>query len=345
MGSSIGVAITYPIFGFIIQTSSWENVFHFCGVVGTIWYCLWLYFVYDLPEEHPRIDPKEKEYILKALGSTVMRDDHVKPKVPWKAILTSRAEWMNIIAQWGGVWGLFTLIAQAPSYFRLVHGWGIEMTGILSGLPHLLRVIFSLCVSTVCDHLLTTNKMSRTNVRKMAAFLSKLFVSTLTFSRMLKLLSVLGLIVNGVFVIGLAFSGCHVILAVAFLTISLMLHGAVSSGALASVVDISPNFAGVSLGINSSFSVLTGFISPLIVGYLTMGRQNSVEPWKYVFEICATMQIICGILYLLFSDSTLQEWNKPQNSPQYALTSGVSKDTENVSNLDVKEDFEEQRLK
>jgi hypothetical protein len=34
-------------------------------------------------------------------------------------------------------------------------------------------VIFSLCVSTVCDHLLTTNKMSRTNVRKLATFLSE----------------------------------------------------------------------------------------------------------------------------------------------------------------------------
>lgn len=127
-----------------------------------------------------------------------------------------------------------------------------------------------------------------------------------------------------------------------------MLHGAVSSGALASVVDISPNFAGVSLGINSSFSVLTGFISPRIVGYLTNGRQNSVEPWKYVFEICAAMQITCGIIYLLFSDSSLQEWNKPQNSPQYALTSGAVSSScgkENVLDSDVKEDVEEQRLK
>jgi MFS family permease len=146
-------------------------------------------------------------------------------------------------------------------------------------------------------------------------------------------------------VLGLAFAGCHVILAVALLTISLMLHGAVSSGALASVVDISPNFAGVSLGINSSFSVFTGFISPLIVGYLTHGRQNSVEPWKYVFEICAAMQITCGILYLVFSDSSLQEWNKPQNVPQYALTSGNVKEAENAAESNFKENFEEKRLK
>lgn len=125
-----------------------------------------------------------------------------------------------------------------------------------------------------------------------------------------------------------------------------MLHGAVSSGALASVVDISPNYAGISLGINSSFSVLTGFVSPRIVGYLTRGRQNSVEPWKYVFEICATMQIICGILYLLFSDSSLQEWNKPQNIPQYALSSGVvAKDLDNITESNFNGIDEEKRLK
>ena len=116
---------------------------------------------------------------------------------------------------------------------------------------------------------------------------------------------------NGFFVIGLAFSGCDVITAVLLLTISLMLHGSVSSGALASVVDISPNYAGVTLGINSTFSTFSGFISPMIVGYLTSGRQHNVEPWKYVFLICAAMQISCGIIYLIFSDSTLQPWNMP----------------------------------
>lgn len=114
--------------------------------------------------------------------------------------------------------------------------------------------------------------------------------------------------------IGMAYSGCDVMLAVVLFTISLMLHGSVSSGALASVVDISPNFAGVSLGINSTFSTFSGFISPLIVGYLTEGRQHNVEPWKYVFLICAAMQISCGIIYVIFSDSNLQPWNKPVES-------------------------------
>lgn len=45
LGSSIGVATAYPMFGLIIRVSSWEWVFHVCGIAGTIWCFCWLYFV------------------------------------------------------------------------------------------------------------------------------------------------------------------------------------------------------------------------------------------------------------------------------------------------------------
>lgn len=45
LGSSIGVAITYPVFGFLIKATSWEWVFHACGICGIVWYMFWLYYV------------------------------------------------------------------------------------------------------------------------------------------------------------------------------------------------------------------------------------------------------------------------------------------------------------
>lgn len=99
IGSSIGVSICYPIFGVIMKATSWENVFHFCAIAGTIWFSLWMYFVYDSPEQHPRIHEKEKEYILRSLGSQVVRGETKRVETPWKAILTSVPMWMNIVAQ------------------------------------------------------------------------------------------------------------------------------------------------------------------------------------------------------------------------------------------------------
>jgi len=116
------------------------------------------------------------------------------------------------------------------------------------------------------------------------------------------------MILNGLACLGLAYSGCNINYAVFFLTLSLMLHGAVSTGVLASVVDLAPNYAGVVLGVNTTISIMTGFVSPIIVGYITF-ENNSITAWQHIFEICAAMVLVCGAVFIFFGDSTLQKWN------------------------------------
>lgn len=253
LGSSVGIAVFFPFFGYIISISSWEWVFHVCGIIGTIWWLGWLYFVYDTPSQHPRIKNEELQYINKTLGSMV-QGNKKNLSVPWKSILTSRPVWMNVLAQWGGIWGLFTLMTQAPTYFKMIHGWDITMTGILSGFPHLMRMAFALLVSNLGDYALKRNLITRSNVRKIAtAFCT---------------------IVKGIFVLMLGYVGCNSTAAIILLTIATACHGAVSTGPLASVVDLSPNHAGIVLGISGMIGVLPGFISPIIVGYLTAEHVN-----------------------------------------------------------------------
>lgn len=71
MGGSVGLAIFYPLFGFIISIASWEWIYHFSTASAIIWYICWQYFVYDSPSQHPRIDPSELNYITKCLGDSV----------------------------------------------------------------------------------------------------------------------------------------------------------------------------------------------------------------------------------------------------------------------------------
>lgn len=145
-------------------------------------------------------------------------------------------------------------MTQAPTYFKTIHGWNMSMTGILSGLPHLMRMLFSYIFSMFGDYLLSKNLMSRTNVRKLAGFFC--------------------LILNGFLVIGLAYSGCNSIAAISLLIVSTAVHGAVSTGPLASLIDLSPNFSGITLGLTGMIAVLPGFISPYIVGVLTLNNVN-----------------------------------------------------------------------
>lgn len=121
------------------------------------------------------------------------------------------------------------------------------------------------------------------------------------------------MVFNGFACLGLAYSGCNVIAAVSFLALSLLLHGAVSAGTLASMVDIAPNYAGVTLGIVSTVTIIPGFASPIVVGFLTYENQ-SVAAWQHIFEICAAMLLISGVLYIWLNDTSLQPWNKPMRA-------------------------------
>lgn len=121
----------------------------------------------------------------------------------------------------------------------------------------------------------------------------------------------LGMILNGLSVLCLAYTDCNVILAVLFMSISLGLYGAVSTGPLSAIVDIAPNYSGITMGIVSSVALMSGFVSPIIVGYITFENQ-SIDAWRHIFEISAGMLIVCGCIYIWFSDTSIQPWNKAQ---------------------------------
>lgn len=123
-GSAVGLALAYPLFACVIHWASWIWVFHITGIVGTIWWFAWLYFVYDTPAEHPRISRKELQHIQSALGNAIQSGHNLK--TPWVAIFTSRPVWMNVIGQWAGAWSIFTVMTQAPTYFKIIHNWDIR---------------------------------------------------------------------------------------------------------------------------------------------------------------------------------------------------------------------------
>lgn len=132
--------------------------------------------------------------------------------------MLSPAVWVNLIGQFGAVWGLFTMMTQAPTYFHTIHGWGIEKIGLLTGVSHLTRIVFAMIFSASIDHLLKNEQLSRTTARKLAGGVSNL--------------------VHGLFILALAYSGCSSTAAFVFLTIATTLHGAVSAGLFAHVIDI-----------------------------------------------------------------------------------------------------------
>lgn len=150
------------------------------------------------------------------------------------------------------MWATITLLTQAPTYFRMALGWNIAETGLVSGLPHFFRIICSYCLGKFADYMLTTNRLSRTNVRKMGVFVTN--------------------IGTGIFIVGLAFSGCNSMVAICCLLFSVTFTGAISTGSLSCFVDLSPNFSSITLGMGLMIGSFSGILSQLTVGWLAFGN-------------------------------------------------------------------------
>ncbi|KAE9524969.1 hypothetical protein AGLY_015019 [Aphis glycines] len=163
LGSSVGTAVTYIMCGYLIASFGWESVFYVSGGL-----------VYDTPAKHPTISIRERTYIENCLGKTIQTRSKPLP-IPWKSILSSKVVWINLVTQAGGIWGLLTLAAQAPSYFNFVLGLNIKQTGLWSGMPHFVRWVFAFGYSMISDRLVKSQKMSMTNVRKLATCFCKKF--------------------------------------------------------------------------------------------------------------------------------------------------------------------------
>ncbi|XP_050423926.1 putative inorganic phosphate cotransporter [Adelges cooleyi] len=299
LGSSIGAAVTYIMCGYVIAMFGWESVFHLTGVLGLLWYICWTILIYESPAEHPTIGHKERVYIENSIGKTVKMQSKLLP-IPWKSMLTSRPLLINALTQNGGVWGLLTLATQSPTYFNFVLGLNIKKTGLWSGMPYIARWLFAFGFGMFSDFLIKSKKLTITNVRKLATILCN--------------------ICQGLFILGICFCGCNSTAAIIMVTLATAVNGSVSSGPLAGVVDLAPNYAGVIQGIVGTITVFCTFFSPILVGMFTL-HQQTLGQWNKVFFLTSGICCSTGLLYVFCGDSEIQNWN-------YKYDVSVSKDKE-----------------
>ena len=63
-GSRLGAAFALPLVAYLITDFGWRTAFVILGIVGVIWAVGWWSLFRDVPEEHPLLGEKEKDYIL-----------------------------------------------------------------------------------------------------------------------------------------------------------------------------------------------------------------------------------------------------------------------------------------
>jgi MFS family permease len=245
-GFSIGIGLTYAICGFIIASFGWRQVFYTTGTVGVLWCIMWYFLAFNTPAEHPRITAEELQYIEDNCLAEVK--DCMGSPTPWKAIFLSWPAWAIGITTFGRIWVHYTFIMNGPLYMKTMLNFNIQQNGLITGIPFICSYLSSVLFCYVADVLVKKQIMSLKNVRK-------LFTAT-------------SQIIPGLMVLLVGYLGNQIVLVIILWFSAVTLITASYAGAMASIVDIAPNYAGQVLAFCQTIHMSASFVAPVVSGFI-----------------------------------------------------------------------------
>ena len=179
-------------------------------------------------------------------------------------------------------------LTQLPTFMKEVLKFDIKSNGLFSSLPYIVAYLVVVLSSLTSDKIIESNKISRTNVRK--------------------IFNGIGLFVPTLLMIALSFVTCaNPYVGVALLVIGIGAFGAQSgAGSQVNVNEIGGKFSGVLYGISNTFATIPGIVAPYIVSVITTNQTQ--EEWRIVFYLSSVIFFCGGVFYTIFASSVPEEW-------------------------------------
>lgn len=311
MGCSAATAVCYPLFGWLAAATTWEWVFHASGWATLVWLLCWLRCVYDSPEQHPRLGDAERQAIVEEMGrpmaaelTTVGAANATVAAIPWRAILRSRVVWVIAGAQFGFVWSAMTLLTQTPTYLRQVHGLSVAETGFWCGVPHAGKLLVGLLCGWAADAQLRSGRMSRTAVRRWGTAVCCCGQAAAVWA--------------------MAAAGNCWWMAVLMQTLAVFAQGALTSGPVTNIVDVTPRYAGAVMSLTGAVTTPAGCVSAWLVAALAAqavepqqtpragggGLFEAVTLWRLVFALSGLLTMVAGVQFVVWTETEVQWWNE-----------------------------------
>ncbi|KAF5286578.1 hypothetical protein FQA39_LY16261 [Lamprigera yunnana] len=289
-GSNFGTGISYALCGFLIANFNWKAVFYTSGSIGLVWCLMWYFLVFDSPEKHPRISREEQEYIRKNTDSSYAC--RRQQKVPWTSILRSIPVWAIAVTCFGRVWILYTFTIYGPQYMKHILGFSVEKNGLLSGAPFMACYFSTVMFGYTADQIMNRGWLTKTTTRKLFTFV--------------------GQIVPSLLCILMGYIGCNIVIILILYFLAINILSAPFAGAMASIVDVAPNFGGVVVGFCQTIYMISGVFSPLTAGYITREGHNIVN-YRTTFNITGGIGMVTYLMYQIWGSSEIQSWNYGSN--------------------------------
>ncbi|ESO82092.1 hypothetical protein LOTGIDRAFT_135330, partial [Lottia gigantea] len=307
-GLSIAGITTFLVSGYLCTIPldhGWPFIFYVFGGFALLLVFPWLYFVYDSPDVHPRIEMGEIKHTHN--GKTTSSNKKIHP--PWGKILTSMAFWAIIVAHITYSWVTSWVLAYLPKYMKNILKFDVEEDGIASSMPFVGRLLSGYLCGYISDCLLKRYVFKTATVRKM--------------------FQVVGCFGCAGCTLAISFLGVeNRILCVVLLVLGLTFQNFTSVAFRINHLDIAPRFAGVLMGVTVTVAMLSALSAPFITSAIIV--EDTPEEWKYVFWVVAGLNIVGAVFFVMFAQGEVQPWAECSDVKVVELSAESNNNSPNV---------------
>ncbi|XP_065369044.1 putative inorganic phosphate cotransporter [Calliphora vicina] len=314
-GIECGTVLALGMSGIIAESSlGWPGISYVSAGLCFAWCVLWLIFAANNATESKFISKVEKHYIESSLEHS---DDFHKNKipVPWKSIWLSVPFIALLVVRCAEGYGLSTLQTQIPSYMNGVLSMQIKSNALFSALPFLAMWGMSYVYVLIADILQRKKVMNLTGIRKS--------MNTIAFW------------IPAAGLIGIGFlDENNKTWAIVIMTVLVGVNSGSTIGSLLNTIDLSPNHAGILMGILNTIANFMPLIAPLIVGVIVTDSSNRSQ-WQIVFIIAAVIFFLGNLVYIFWGTAEAQPWDAEDFLVPKDAESSSNNDSQATAEVDV----------
>lgn len=249
-GVFVGTIISLGAGGLIASSPlGWPGIFYICGGLGVSWSIAWWLFGASSPQESTIVTEKEKAYIF-----SKQEIETTPGNTPWKAILTSKPFLSFLVIVVFHEFGMCITMNEIPLYFNKVLKMDLQYNSILACIPMIAWWLMSYVFMTTVYFITKKEKFTLAQIRKT--------LNTLTVITSSTVFILLGFVTED-----------QKALAVVLLSINGGIYGCVDLAYWANLMDLSPNFCSLLIGIGCFSIYCVELITPLIVGAIVQEEE------------------------------------------------------------------------
>ncbi|MGH8414836.1 MAG: MFS transporter [Gammaproteobacteria bacterium] len=276
----LALAIGAPIVTQLILHVGWRGMFIVLMLIGVIWLPLWWFLFRDFPEHSRFVNAAELEHIRD--GKSMDRSSDAKAlrsrrrHMPgmWKFLLSNPTLLANDWSFFVFGYYLFFFMTWLPTYLEKTYQLDLKQVGVFAIAPWLVATVLLWAFGYLSDALLRKTDSLRV-ARSHPIWISQLLA---------------GLCILPVIFIH------NLMVMLIFISLAVGLSMSANAAFYAVNVDVARERAGTALGVMDTFFAISGFVAPLVTGWL-VGVTHSFNNAFWLMALLALSSVVVVFLF------------------------------------------------